>query len=87
MSDSQLPQMGKRLKTLRRAKFPGDDQKRFAARIKVSRATYQKMEKGDLSIAFASYYAAALMLGVEDQFSQLFELPVESVDLLEELEL
>ena len=80
-----LEVLGKNLKQLRKHQFPRDDQRRFATRLKVSRATYQKMEKGDPSIAMGSYFSAAVVLNVEQQFATLFIRPIEKTDLLEEL--
>lgn len=71
-----LPQLGQTLATARKKKFPRDDLRAFALRIRVARSTYQKMEKGDLSVSMASYYRAAKILGLEAAFAQLFTLPV-----------
>ena len=79
--------IGRNLKALRRQRFPSDDQARFASRIGVARYTYQKMERGDASVAFGSYMAAAEMLGVADQFARLFSVPEQPVDLIGELDL
>ena len=40
-------------------------------RIGVSRATLQKMEKGDLSVSLGRYYAAAQVLGLNATFDAL----------------
>ena len=79
--------LGENLKALRKLRYPRDDQRRFAARIKVSRATYQKMEKGDPSISLGSYLSAAELLGVADRLSHLFLAPEEKIDLLKALDL
>ena len=79
--------LGNKLKALRKLQYPTDDQRRFAARINVSRATYQKMEKGDLSISLARYLAAAELLGVADGFMHLFSAPQKTPDLIKELDL
>ena len=68
---SQLTSLGERLKTARRRHFPGDDLRAFALRIGVSRATLQKMEKGDLSVSIGRYYAAARVLGLSQTFDTL----------------
>jgi len=87
LSDPITRSLGENLKTLRKLRYPRDDQRRFAARIKVSRATYQKMEKGDPSISLGSYLSAAELLGVADRLSQLFLAPEEKIDLLKALDL
>jgi hypothetical protein len=69
-----LPQMGKKLAQARKQRFPGDDMQAFSKRVRVARSTYQRMEKGDLSVAFASYYKAALILELTEGFEQLFTL-------------
>lgn len=85
--DSTLHNLGLNLKNARKRYFPRDDQRRFAARINVSRATYQKMEKGDSTISLGSYLAAARLFGLEDQINLLFLPPKEKTDLLKELDL
>lgn len=57
----------------RKAAYPRDTQVTFAARIGISKATYSKMEKGDLSVSMDKYYAAAELLGLEGAFDRLFE--------------
>jgi transcriptional regulator with XRE-family HTH domain len=69
--DTALPPLGQRLRTARRRHFPGDDLQAFAVRIGVSRATLQKMEKGDLSVSIGRYYAAARVLGLTATFDAL----------------
>ncbi|WP_143247506.1 helix-turn-helix domain-containing protein [Agaribacterium haliotis] len=46
----------------------------FYVRLGVSRATLQKMEKGDLSVSLEKYYRAAQLLGVQDTFDGLFDM-------------
>jgi DNA-binding XRE family transcriptional regulator len=77
-----LPLMGENLRKLRKKRYSSDDQKTFAFRIGVSKGTYVKMEKGDLSVSMASYIDAAKLLNVIDGFQGLF---VQEVDLFEEL--
>ena len=72
-----LPEIGQNLATARKKRFPHDDLSAFALRIEVARSTYQKMEKGDLSVSMAAYYRAARILGLETAFMQLFTLPVK----------
>ncbi|MBL4574414.1 MAG: helix-turn-helix transcriptional regulator [Gammaproteobacteria bacterium] len=74
MATQFLPQMGKKLARARKKRFPGDDMRAFSKRVCVARSTYQRMEKGDLSVAFASYYKAALILELTEGFEQLFTL-------------
>ena len=86
-NNEALTVIGKNIKALRKRYYPRDDQRSFATRINVSRATFQKMEKGDLSISMSSYFAAAKLFGVAEQFNALFTAPIEKVDLLEALDL
>ncbi len=71
---NHIQSLGENLKRARKKKYPHDDMKAFSVRIGVSRATLQKMEKGDLSIGMGKYYQAAELLGCADQFRTLFEL-------------
>ena len=87
VDDSTLYDLGLNLKNARKRYFPRDDQRRFAARINVSRATYQKMEKGDPTISLGSYLAAARLFGLDHQINLLFVPPKEKTDLLKELDL
>jgi len=73
-----LPQLGTRLRQVRKQRFPGDDLMAFALRLGVSRSTLQKMEKGDLSVTMGRYYRAAEVLGLTDSFNQLLK-PEESL--------
>ena len=67
-----LPELGENLKSARKIAFPSDTLDDFSRRINVSRATLQKMEKGDLKVSMKHYYAAAGLLRLENQFTQLF---------------
>ena len=87
VDDSTLYDLGLNLKNARKRYFPRDDQRRFAARINVSRATYQKMEKGDPTISLGRYLAAARLFGLDHQINLLFVPPKEKTDLLKELDL
>ena len=71
--------LGQNLKALRKLRYPRDDQRRFAARIGVSRAIYQKMEKGGLSISIGRYFSAAQRLDVAECFNALFLPPKEKI--------
>ena len=75
-----LVQLGNNLRAARKKHFPRDDLNAFALRIGVSRATLQRMEKGDLSVSMGRYYQAAQVLGLEEPFMQLLELPVSLFD-------
>jgi len=66
--------VGEQLKVARKKRFPHEDLLTFALRIGVSRATLQKMEKGDLSVGLGKYYAAAKVLQLEDSFNGLFKI-------------
>lgn len=70
-----LPSLGRHLQEARRARFPDDGVREFAARIGVSPGTLVKMQKGQLSVSLDSYFAAARVLGVAEQFETLFVLP------------
>ena len=85
MTKSHLSELGIALRLLRKQKFPMDDQRNFAFRIGVSRATYQRMESGDLSVSMQKYHDAAKLLGVSDRFVSLFSPPV-CTDLFRELD-
>ncbi|MES9880365.1 MAG: helix-turn-helix transcriptional regulator [Sedimenticola sp.] len=69
-----LEEVGSQLRVARRKRFPTDDLKGFSLRIGVSRATLQKMEKGDLSVGLGKYFAAAKVLGLEANFDSLFQI-------------
>ncbi|MES9846055.1 MAG: helix-turn-helix transcriptional regulator [Candidatus Sedimenticola sp. PURPLELP] len=69
-----LETIGSQLRTARKRRFPNDDLKSFALRIGVSRATLQKMEKGDMSVGLGKYFAAARVLGLEANFDGLFRM-------------
>ena len=75
-----LPLLGQRLRKARRRHFPRDDLAAFALRIGVSRATLQKMEKGDLSVSIGRYHAAARVLGLADNFDALLDEPASLFD-------
>ena len=67
-----LPELGQNLRSARKKQFPRDNMKAFSLRVGISRATYQKMEKGDLSVSLKHYYQAAKVLQVENNFTRLF---------------
>ena len=67
-----LPELGQNIRFARKKRFPRDNMKAFSLRIGISRATYQKMEKGDLSVSLKYYYQTAKLLGVENNFNRLF---------------
>lgn len=69
---SPLEQLGKNLRLSRKKRFPHDDMAAFALRVGISRATLQKMEKGDSSVSLKYFYQAAILLNAEQGFSQLF---------------
>lgn len=82
-----ISSIGEGIKLLRKQYYPNDDQKTFSFRVNVSRATYQKIEKGDLSVSMSSYYSVAKFLGIEDRFHDLFNQKKEPVNLIKELDL
>ena len=67
-----LPPLGTALQQARKKRFPKDDQRSFALRLGLSRATVQKMEKGDLSVRLHSYYEATQLLDTQADFAALF---------------
>jgi len=69
-----LAEVGRNLRLSRKKHFPHDDMAAFALRLGVSRATLQKMEKGDLSVSLKYFYQAAELLDAEQGFAQLFVL-------------
>lgn len=75
-----LPKIGNNLKQARKKRFPYDDLAAFALRIGVSRATLQRMEKGDLSVSLGRYYQAAKVLGLEYPFNELLKPEVSLFD-------
>lgn len=74
------PTIGQKLREARKQRFPQDDLRAFALRIGVGRATLQRMEKGDMSVAIGRYYRAAQVLGLTDTFNHLFEQPQSLFD-------
>ena len=75
-----LPVLGSNLRLARKQRFPNDDLKAFALRIGVSRATLQRMEKGELSVTIGKYYQAAEVLGLEQAFEDLLKPRVSLFD-------
>ena len=65
--------LGDNLRNARKQHFPSDDMQAFALRIGVSRATLQRMEKGDLSVAIGKYYRAAQVLDLAEPFHTLLK--------------
>lgn len=70
---TRLSKLGANLTKARKRSYPKDTQATFCVRIGVSKATYSKMEKGDLSVSMDKYYSAAKLLELEDGFERLFE--------------
>ena len=52
---NRLLALGERFKAARKQFFPNDTLSMFALRLGVSRATLQKMEQGDMSVAMGTY--------------------------------
>lgn len=67
-----LAKLGNNLRYSRKKYFPRDDMAAFALRVGISRATLQKMEKGDASVSLKYYFQAAKLLNAEQGFAQLF---------------
>lgn len=68
-----IPQIGQNLRLARRKSYPDDTLEDFALRIGVSRATLQRMEKGDLSVSLGKYFQAAVLLGLDAPFHTLLK--------------
>lgn len=68
-----IPQIGQNLRLARRKSYPDDTLEDFALRIGVSRATLQRMEKGDLSVSLGKYFQAAVLLGLDTPFHALLK--------------
>ncbi len=79
-NSNHLKSLGDNLKHARKKLFPKDDLNAFSLRIGVSRATLQRMEKGDLSVSFGKYYQAAQVLQLDHPFTQLLTPPVSLFD-------
>lgn len=77
---SYIPSIGQQLRSARKKRFPLDDMHNFATRLGISRATLQKMEKGDLSVSLKKYYDAAELLGLKHAFDDLFQMPESLFD-------
>lgn len=77
---SNLATLGSNLRAARKKYYPKDDLQSFSLRIGVSRATLQRMEKGDLSVSLGKYYQAAKLLGLEQPFQDLLKPPVSLFD-------
>ena len=69
-----LKKLGENLRLSRKKQFPHDDMAAFALRVGISRATLQKMEKGDLSVSLKYYFQAATLLDADQGFSHIFEI-------------
>ena len=69
----ELTELAKNFTVARKSRFPDDTLAEFSLRIGVSRATLQKMEKGDLSVSLHNYYRAAQILGLTAGFDDLFK--------------
>jgi len=72
-TSNALGVLGANLRAARKQTFPQDDLRAFALRIGVSRATLQRMEKGDLSVSLGKYYRAAQVLGLSAPFDSLLQ--------------
>ena len=72
--NDRLDSLGTNLRASRKRRYPSDTLADFALRIGVSRATLQKMEKGDLSVSIGKYYRAAEILDLAESFADLLRL-------------
>ena len=66
--------LGVNLRKSMKATFPNDDLKAFSVRLGCSRATLQKMLKGDSSVAIGKYLLAAELLDATQGFDNLFKI-------------
>ena len=71
---NHLDSLGANLRASRKRRYPLDTLADFALRIGVSRATLQKMEKGDLSVSIGKYHRAAEILDLAESFADLLRL-------------
>ena len=71
MDNSFLAMLGNNLRDARKRTFPHDDLAAFSVRIGVSRATLQKMEKGDLSLddSFGIAFQAGMDVAIDDHWA------------------
>lgn len=74
-----LSHLGAHLRAGRKQRYPKDSQGDFARRVGVSRYTYQKMERGEASVAMGSYFRAAQLLGILDRAVDGFAPPRPSL--------
>ncbi|MEX1031731.1 MAG: helix-turn-helix transcriptional regulator [Cellvibrionaceae bacterium] len=74
--------IGQQLRAMRKARFPADTQDDMAVRVGVSRRTYQRMERGDMSVSLKHYLEAASILGCLKSFNELFTTSDEPTGLL-----
>lgn len=73
MEESTFKSIGKKLKVLRKVRYPNDTQSDFAARIMASAKTYSRMEMGDGNVAFKYYVNAAKLLDINEKLINVFE--------------
>jgi DNA-binding XRE family transcriptional regulator len=73
MEESTFKSIGKKLKILRKIKYPNDTQRDFATRIRASAKTYTRMELGDGNVAFKYYVNAAKLLDINEKLINAFE--------------
>lgn len=66
-----LDELGEGLKVARQRRR--QSQKDFAERLMVSRATLQRMERGDPTVALGAWVAAAWLLGRLADFQRVFD--------------
>jgi len=69
-----LSEIGSNLRLSRKKSFPNDSMSAFALRCEIGLSTYKKMEKGDLSVGMYQYFKAAEVLGLQEQFTELFKM-------------
>lgn len=79
-ANRRVEPLGRNLAMARKKRYPKDTQHVFSVRIGVSKATYIKMEQGDLSVGMDKYYAAAELLGLAEGFAQLFVMEENILD-------
>ena len=69
-----LKELGVNLRNSRKKSFPKDTMAAFALRCEIGLSTYKKMESGELTVSLNQYYKAAVLLGQQSAFHELFKM-------------
>lgn len=81
MLNSLLQAYGQRIAELRKLKYPRDTAEDFAARVGCSRKTLYRVEIGAGGGKIDTYLSIAEVLGIQDQFADLFSPTETKADL------